>query len=131
MMFGITAVISVSAVLALVVGIILMESFSREKRKAGLICSFTAIVLLFALIPCVLVQESKPKTYNITKIVCYESYYEEQLIKVTAESRNKRGEYFYLYLTPKQFNEYKVKGENTLKISDTDFKALAKSTGSY
>lgn len=131
MIYGITVTVSVAAVLILMIGIILLESLSRSKRKAGLICSFTAIILLFALIPCVLVQENKPKSYNVTKITCYESYYEEQLIKVTVESHSKRGEYLYLYLTPKQFSEYKVKDENILKISDVDFKALAKSTGSY
>lgn len=129
MIYGITVAISITAVLLLIIGVILLEIGSR--KRTGLICSFISIVLLFALIPCVLIQEKEPKSYNVTKVVCYESYYEEQLIKVTVESHSKRGEYLYLYLTPKQFSEYKVKDKNILKISDTDFKALAKSTGSY
>ena len=111
----------------LVIGIILAMSgvaIMCHFEKFGLVVVGIGFCFLLSSIPLAIHESNKPKTYEVTEISCYESYHEEQLVRVMVESPLYKGYYFYMYMTPSQFNKFKVEGEMRLSITDNDLKMI-------
>lgn len=109
----------IGAILA-ICGIAIVSHFER----IGIIVTIIGICFLLCSVPFVVYEGNKPKTYEIIKASCYESYHEKQLIRVEIESSTFKGYYFYMYMTPKQFNKYKVQNKQQLKITDRELEAI-------
>lgn len=109
----------IGAILA-ICGIAIISHF----EKIGSVVTIIGICFLLCSIPFIVHEGNKPKTYEIIKTSCYESYHEEQLIKVEVESSALKGYYFYMYMTPKQFKEYKIQNKQQLKITDRELEAI-------
>lgn len=115
------------AVLAIIFGAILSIvgiAIIIDFEKIGAIISGIGVCLLILSVPLLVYEGNKPKTYEIIKTSYYESYHEEQLIRVEVESSTLKGYYFYMYMTPKQFKKYKVQNKQQLKITDGELEAI-------
>lgn len=109
----------IGAILA-ICGLAIISDF----EKIGAIISGIGVCLLILSIPFIIHEGNKPKTYEIIKTSCYESYHEEQLIRVEVESSTLKGYYFYMHMTPKQFKKYKVQNKQQLKVTDRELEAI-------
>lgn len=111
----------------LVIGIILGLSgvaIMYYFEKIGSVIVGIGVCFLLSSIPLAIHERNKPKVYEVTEVSCYESYHEEQMIRVMVESPLYKGYYFYMYMTPSQFNKFKVKGERQLSITDNELKMI-------